>query len=336
MFLIDINNVSVINQTRKCIMGNEIQDKNERQMLIEDPIGRKILDAAMEIIEKEGYDNLTIRRVAKESGCSNTAIYIRFEDKNALTRAVAELYSKPFLIVMDEKYVSKDDFFTNIRRMTHAALERVYSMDIGAVNLQVFYRAGLLAQENPFVLKLEGYIKSAVSKGEIKPGNNRMLAYSIESSFWGIAYMLKGVENKGIDIEQAKKMLDFYINLIFSGIRVKEDEDIFWNLLKDRNVDVDKALERMKGNKDVYKDFLTEFFEDPDFTELKRSIDEENAKEAFEYAHGLKGMAANLGLDAVHEHLSVLVEILRLGELTGAREAYYNVMQACQEITELL
>ena len=61
-----------------------------------------------------------------------------------------------------------------------------------------------------------------------------------------------------------------------------------------------------------------------------------NAKEAFEYAHGLKGMAANLGLDAVHEHLSVLVEILRPGELAGAREAYYNAIQACQEITELL
>lgn len=55
--------------------------EDSKQMLIEDSIGRKILDAAIEIINEEGYENLTIRKVAKMSGCSNSAIYMRFEDK---------------------------------------------------------------------------------------------------------------------------------------------------------------------------------------------------------------------------------------------------------------
>ena len=40
-----------------------------KQTLMHDNIGRKILDAAISIIENEGYENLTIRRVAKENGC---------------------------------------------------------------------------------------------------------------------------------------------------------------------------------------------------------------------------------------------------------------------------
>lgn len=317
-------------------MSIEEQEVINKQMLIDDPIGRKILDAAMEIIDTEGYDNLTIRKVAKISGCSNTAIYIRFEDKDALTRAVAELRAKPFLLIMDENYVQTDDFFTNIRRMTNAALEKVYSMDMGSVNLQMFYRSSMTPNENPFVIKLIGYIKHAINRGEIRPSSIEMLAFVLESSFWGVAYMLKNSEGKGVTFEQAKKILEYSNNLHFAGIRIKEDEDLFWDLLKERNVDVDKALERMKGNKEVYKDFLTEFFEDPDIEDLQDAIDAGNAREAFEYAHGLKGMAANLGLDEVHENLSVLVEILRPGGLNGAKEAYEKVIESCQKITQIL
>lgn len=61
-----------------------------------------------------------------------------------------------------------------------------------------------------------------------------------------------------------------------------------------------------------------------------------DAEHAFEYAHGLKGMAANLGLDEVRSRLSVLVEILRPGGLDGAAEAYDEVMEACRIVTVLL
>lgn len=54
-------------------------------------------------------------------------------------------------------------------------------------------------------------------------------------------------------------------------------------------VDVDKALARMKGNKDAYRNFLIEFFDDPDFEALGTAIRDQNVKSAFEYAHGLEG-----------------------------------------------
>ena len=108
-----------------------------KQSLMEDSIGRKILDAAVSIVAEDGYENLTIRRVAKESGCSNSAIYVRFEDKDALARAVAALHAKPFLLVMDESYVREEDVPTNLKRIMKSALERVYAMDLESAHMQM-------------------------------------------------------------------------------------------------------------------------------------------------------------------------------------------------------
>ena len=85
-----------------------------------------------------------------------------------------------------------------------------------------------------------------------------------------------------------------------------------------------------------YKSFLVEFFDDPDFAALRESLGENNTSDAFEYAHGLKGMAANLGLDAVYQPLSKLVEILRQGSMEGAMDAYKQVCDACKVVTALL
>ena len=119
------------------IYENEGIENN--QTLMDDSIGRKILDAAVAIVEQEGYESLTIRRVAKESGCSNSAIYVRFEDKDALARAVAALHAKPFLLIMDENYREEDDAVKNMNRITKNALEKVYTMDLESAHMQMLY-----------------------------------------------------------------------------------------------------------------------------------------------------------------------------------------------------
>ena len=173
--------------------------------------------------------------------------------------------------------------------------------------------------------------------GNIALGNAQIMAITLVTSFWGFAFMMRS--NKEIDFEMAQKLLEQQNEVLLKGIVGKNnvvEEDAIWGILKEQGVSVDKALERMKGNKEAYKSFLQEFFEDPDFEALKQSIEAQSAKDAFEYAHGLKGMAGNLGLDHVHSKISILVEILRQGSLEGAKEAYEEVMEICKGITVLL
>lgn len=310
-------------------------DENiNKQMLIDDPIGRRILDAAIEIIKKDGFENLTIRRVAKESGCSNSAIYMRFEDKESLGRVVSALHAKPFLRIMDEMYSKEDGLYFNLQRISKAILKMIYEMDRETVYMQMKYRAENLTTDNLFVIKLESFIKYAAMKGEISVTNAMDLAISLETSFWGLAYMCRMCD--GISYEKACDILENQNSTLRSGMELVAGEDNFWQMLKSSGVDVDKALERMKGNKEAYRSFLNEFFEDPDFGALDESLKSKNVREAFEYAHGLKGMAANLGLDTIYTEISMLVEILRQGSLDGAEEANEKVKKACEVILEIL
>lgn len=308
--------------------------EENKESLINDSVGRKILDSAIQIINSEGYENLTIRKVAKESGCSNSAIYQRFEDKNELARAVAALQAKPFLYIMDETYAKDADILTNLNRITTKLLEQLYTFDVEAIYMQTLYRGELKMEENPFVARMDSYLKIAMAHGEVKVANTKETAYIVSASFWGLVQMIRA--NSHYDINQAKKLLEIQNRIFYNGIKVVKGEDSLWEMLKEKGVNVDKALERLKGNKEAYKSFLVEFFEDPDFESLGEEIKAGNARNAFEYAHGLKGMAANLGLDAVHNELSTLVEILRPGGLDGADEAYAGVMEACNMVTMLL
>ncbi|MBQ7944205.1 MAG: TetR family transcriptional regulator [Lachnospiraceae bacterium] len=314
--------------------NGEIADKDS---LISDSIGQKILAAAIRIIRESGYEELTIRKVAKESGCSNTAIYMRFEDKDALVSAVATLYSEPFLLMMEELYHDEDDYATNLRRIFRSAMQTTRKMDVESIRMQMFYRGRMPVHENPFVQKMAAFFKRSMEKGEIRTMNPEMAAFSIVAAFWGIAYMqnVNKMQNEAV----LDEMLNMQVSILLDGMRngpVQELKEDFWDILKRRGVDVEKALERMKGNKEAYKAFLAEFFEDPDFIMLQESIEAGNVREAFDCAHGLKGMAANLGLDAIHGALSVLVEILRKGILEGAAEAYEEVMNASNQVKELL
>lgn len=312
-----------------------VEEGIHNSMVIDDSVGRKILDTAAAIISREGYENLTIRKVARESGCSNSAIYQRFGDKNALSEALAALQAKPLLIAMDETYSRDADLAANIDRITKKLLEKLFSFELEAVYMQIAYRGRMRREANPFILRVEGYLRNAAERGEVDGADIREKAFFLSSSFWGFVLMMRA--DKDMDLERAGKLLEAQNRMICEGIRLgKKGGGSLWDMLRERGVDVDRALARMNGNKEAYRNFLTEFFADPDFGALGKAVREGKAKNAFEYAHGLKGMAANLGLDDVRGRLGVLVEILRTGGIDGAGEAYDEVMEACGMITVLL
>jgi AcrR family transcriptional regulator len=62
-----------------------ITERRERE---KEEVRRKILDAARELFTTEGYDSVTMRRIAEVIEYSPTTIYLHFEDKDDLVRAL--------------------------------------------------------------------------------------------------------------------------------------------------------------------------------------------------------------------------------------------------------
>src|SRR3977135_3730898 len=66
-------------------MGTQQRRAREKEAL-----RQEILDAARELFVKEGYENVSMRRVAEKIEYSPTTIYLYFEDKASLLYAICE------------------------------------------------------------------------------------------------------------------------------------------------------------------------------------------------------------------------------------------------------
>lgn len=62
----------------------------ERRERYKEEIRQKILDAARELFVQEGYDAVTMRRIADRIEYSATAIYLHFKDKRAVLIALCD------------------------------------------------------------------------------------------------------------------------------------------------------------------------------------------------------------------------------------------------------
>lgn len=110
-------------------------------------------------------------------------------------------------------------------------------------------------------------------------------------------------------------------------------------LLLDAGIDVDEALDRFLGNEGLLVKFLLRFSEDKNFARLKQAMDQQDAVEAFEAAHTLKGVTGNLSMEEIFRQVSTLVEDLRAGDLATAadkmpalEDAYFKTMTALQQL----
>ncbi len=57
----------------------------------EDPLGAAILEAVATVLAREGFEGVTIRRVATEAGCSAGAVQKRFATRSHLLRSALEV-----------------------------------------------------------------------------------------------------------------------------------------------------------------------------------------------------------------------------------------------------
>jgi HPt (histidine-containing phosphotransfer) domain-containing protein len=75
--------------------------------------------------------------------------------------------------------------------------------------------------------------------------------------------------------------------------------------------DVDAGLTRCLNKEDFYLMLVNKAREDQKLTELAQQLGDRNLDAAFETAHALKGMFANLSLTPLTEPVSEMTELLR-------------------------
>lgn len=106
--------------------------------------------------------------------------------------------------------------------------------------------------------------------------------------------------------------------------------------LSKHGCDMKVTLERFLGDEDFYEKCLREMLNDSSFEELGEALQAKNVKAAFESAHTLKGLAANMGLDSMLDIVIELVEPLRNGILDGMDAVYVKLMNEKKEYDKII
>ncbi|MCC8171329.1 MAG: Hpt domain-containing protein [Parabacteroides sp.] len=78
-------------------------------------------------------------------------------------------------------------------------------------------------------------------------------------------------------------------------------------------IDWKATLNRFMDNESLYEKILCKFPDDPSFQKLRVALEAANVADAFIYAHTLKGLAGNLGLERLFELLMPFTDELRNG-----------------------
>lgn len=94
-----------------------------------------------------------------------------------------------------------------------------------------------------------------------------------------------------------------------------------WEKLERYGVDLEGALTRVLGDRELYLECIQDFLQENSYNRLKECMAVGDYEEAIAPAHALKGVTANLGITPLNEKIVVVLEALRGGEESTCRSS---------------
>ncbi len=84
--------------------------------------------------------------------------------------------------------------------------------------------------------------------------------------------------------------------------------------LREFGANVDEGIERCINNEAFYLEMVSMTLDDGNFDKLPEAIASGDKKAAFDCAHALKGITANVALTPLYKEISEITELLRAGK----------------------
>lgn len=189
-----------------------------------------ILDAAKGIVEEEGFEGLSIRKVAKEVGYTPGSIYQYFDNKEGLLRA---LIQSGYQAIMASTMKPLDPGLS----IREAIIARFKAYTKAALRSPEYYKAVMLSEdpmvqsmthvlsatheEPPKGLKmLISLLEKGVEEGVFKPVDTRNTAQVLWTANFGLTLRLI-IEKPDMDEKTIKTLVDTELKLFLDGLERK-------------------------------------------------------------------------------------------------------------------
>ena len=107
------------------------------------------------------------------------------------------------------------------------------------------------------------------------------------------------------------------------------------DVLREFGANVDEGLARCMNNEAFYLRMVDMALKNDGFEKLKTAVEAHDADAAFEYAHMLKGVLANLSLTPILTPVSELTELLRGGNDGDYSELLSEILSKTEQLRSL-
>lgn len=95
----------------------------ERRAREKEDLRQEILEAARDLFAKQGYENVSMRKIAEKIDYSPTTIYLYFQDKDELCRSICEETFTKLVKQFGDIVARTSDPIEQLRRVGHAYVE---------------------------------------------------------------------------------------------------------------------------------------------------------------------------------------------------------------------
>lgn len=196
----------------------------ERRDVEKEEMKKKIMDAAIEVIEQEGYEKLSIRKIAAKIEYSPTTIYLYYKDKaEIITDMSDQLYNK---VMGDVVAVLNKEAAAPVDKQVHDILcvfikglcsepEMVKTVMHSGINV-IFANDNIGKPTNPGIDMLDHLVSNGIAQKVFKPG--------IENNSWMIVSALLGFVLSSFGsqlylLDNFHKHIDDFVEILMGGFR---------------------------------------------------------------------------------------------------------------------
>lgn len=192
----------------------------------EKSLREKILDTSRQFLFTEGYNSLSMRKIANEVGASATSIYLYFENKDHLVHTLIEESVEELSVAIEQsagrKHASIDKFEAIIRGYVNFALsnpEKYQVIYMALSGEMTRYPKEKFRKARRGYALLESVILKGIEEGLMELDEPKIAAYSIWAQLHGV---ISVVLNQRLDSRIDKeKFIEESIEHIVQGFLVR-------------------------------------------------------------------------------------------------------------------
>jgi AcrR family transcriptional regulator len=187
---------------------------------------RKIIDAAGDILAKDGYESLSIRKIANKIEYSPGIIYHYFKDKSEIITCIVEEKYENILKILREVPIDEKNPDKSIVEGLEAYIELMLSSpeefkviltnDIDAVREKVNILECGISKKRQSIASLSNLIALGIKNGKFREMDTELTAQILWTATHGLLSRL--ILEKNIEQEQKQRLIKHHFDILIKGI----------------------------------------------------------------------------------------------------------------------